>query len=63
MSKPVNTQRTRCETWTRAMGYIRPTANFNVGKKSEYNDRVYFTEQKAFAQPSHCEFMKDNIAA
>lgn len=64
MSKtPVNTQRTRCENWTRAMGYIRPVANFNVGKKSEYNERVYFSENKALATPSQCEFLKDSIAA
>jgi hypothetical protein len=43
-------KRTRCENWSRAMGYMRPTSNFNPGKKSEFNDRKYFTEAKAMAK-------------
>ena len=31
--------RQRCEIWTRVMGYHRPVASFNVGKKGEYFDR------------------------
>jgi len=35
--------RTRCEIWTRVMGYFRPVSQFNTGKKQEYADRkVYF---------------------
>lgn len=41
--------RQRCEIWTRVMGYCRPTTAFNKGKKSEFNDRVWFTADKAFA--------------
>lgn len=29
-------------TWTRVMGYYRPVDSFNVGKKGEYEQRVYF---------------------
>ena len=29
------------------MGYIRPTTEFNVGKKGEFNSRVCFCEDKA----------------
>ena len=36
-----------CEVWTRVMGYIRPTTEFNVGKKSEFNSRVCFCESKS----------------
>lgn len=36
--------RQRCEVWTRVMGYHRPTSSFNLGKKSEFKDRVYFAE-------------------
>ncbi|MEI7511501.1 MAG: anaerobic ribonucleoside-triphosphate reductase [Candidatus Peregrinibacteria bacterium] len=36
--------RTRCEVWTRVMGYHRPVANFNVGKKSEHYSRMHFSE-------------------
>jgi len=37
-------ERTRCEIWTRVMGYHRPVTSFNDGKKSEHAERRYFTE-------------------
>jgi len=37
-------ERTRCEVWTRVMGYFRPIAYFNVGKKKEYEERVNYME-------------------
>ena len=37
----------RCEVYTRVMGYIRPTTEFNVGKKGEYKSRLCFCEEKA----------------
>lgn len=37
-----NEQRTRCEVWTRVMGYHRPVSTWNIGKKSEYRDRKCF---------------------
>jgi hypothetical protein len=37
-------QRTRCEVWTRVMGYHRPVSHFNTGKKSEHVSRKHFTE-------------------
>ncbi|MBK1636436.1 anaerobic ribonucleoside-triphosphate reductase [Rhodovulum adriaticum] len=40
-------ERTRCEVWTRVMGYHRPVASFNTGKKGEAADRVYFDEAEA----------------
>lgn len=42
-----DSERTKCQTWTRGMGFIRPVSNFNIGKRSEYNERVNFTEEKA----------------
>lgn len=42
-----DSERTRCEVWTRVMGYHRPTDSFNIGKKGEFADRKYFTEEKA----------------
>jgi len=39
-------QRTRCEVWTRVMGYHRPVSSFNTGKQGEFNERRFFTEQK-----------------
>jgi hypothetical protein len=44
-----DTERTKCEIWTRVMGYHRPVANFNPGKQSEFRERRPFTEQKAIA--------------
>ena len=37
-------ERTRCEVWTRVMGYHRPVAAFNAGKRSEHRERQYFRE-------------------
>ncbi len=37
-------ERTRCEVWTRVMGYHRPVASFNKGKKSEHRERRFFVE-------------------
>ncbi|OGH68280.1 MAG: hypothetical protein A3I29_03545 [Candidatus Magasanikbacteria bacterium RIFCSPLOWO2_02_FULL_44_11] len=37
-------KRTRCEVWTRVMGYHRPLSHFNIGKKSEHISRKHFTE-------------------
>lgn len=34
--------RTKCEIWTRVMGYHRPVSQYNHGKKSEFYSRVYF---------------------
>jgi hypothetical protein len=42
-----NEERTKCEVWTRVMGYHRPYASFNIGKKGEYNERKCFNEAKA----------------
>ena len=32
--------RTKCEVWSRVVGYLRPIAQWNEGKKAEYGDRV-----------------------
>ncbi|MEN8167190.1 MAG: anaerobic ribonucleoside-triphosphate reductase [Pseudomonadota bacterium] len=37
-------ERTRCEVWTRVMGYHRPVSAFNHGKKAEHAERVCFAE-------------------
>jgi hypothetical protein len=37
-------ERTRCEVWTRVMGYHRPVSAFNAGKRAEHAERRYFTE-------------------
>jgi hypothetical protein len=39
-------ERTRCEVWTRVMGYHRPVTSFNKGKKSEHRERKFFVERR-----------------
>lgn len=39
-----DSERTRCEIWTRVMGYHRPVSHFNIGKKAEHYSRKHFTE-------------------
>ena len=39
-----NLQRTKCEIYTRVMGYFRPVSQFNTWKKSEFYSREYFKE-------------------
>lgn len=47
LGKIDNSNRTKCEVWTRAMGYIQRVSNFNIGKKSEFASRKFFLESKA----------------
>jgi hypothetical protein len=42
-------ERQRCEVWTRVMGYHRPVASFNIGKKGEHAERRFFRETRAAA--------------
>ena len=50
-----NSKRTKCEIWSRAMGYCRPVGNFNKGKKSEFYERRFLTEDRFTAgMESHC---------
>ena len=44
-------ERQPCEVWTRVMGYHRPVASFNIGKKGEHRERRFFTEERA---RQHC---------
>ena len=37
-------ERTRCEIWTRVMGYHRPVSAWNPGKQSEHAERRFFVE-------------------
>ena len=35
-------KRTKCEVYSRVVGYLRPVSQYNVGKKSEFKDRKVF---------------------
>jgi hypothetical protein len=41
-----DSERQRCEVWTRVMGYHRPVSSFNTGKKGEFAERLYFEERR-----------------
>ena len=34
--------KTKCEVWSRVVGYLRPTSQFNEGKAEEFKDRKTF---------------------
>ncbi len=42
-----NSERQPCEVWTRVMGYHRPVESFNIGKKGEHAERIFFREDRA----------------
>ena len=42
-----NALRTKCEIWTRVMGYHRPIVSFNVGKQGEFQVGLFFRERKS----------------
>ena len=43
-------ERTKCEVFSRSMGFIRPVSNFNIGKYAEYMERKMFREDKCLAK-------------
>ncbi len=44
-------ERQPCEVWTRVMGYHRPVASFNTGKKGEYAERRFYREARCGRDP------------
>lgn len=45
-------ERQACEVWTRVMGYHRPVASFNIGKKGEHCERQFFREPQVNTAPA-----------
>ena len=39
-----DSERQQCEIWSRVMGYHRPVAQWNIGKRCEHKDRKFFTD-------------------
>ena len=37
-------KRTRCEVWSRIVGYMRPIRYWSDGKQAEWEDRKVFTK-------------------
>lgn len=38
--------RTRCEVYSRIVGYLRPVSQWNEGKKEEFKDRVTYEKTR-----------------
>lgn len=55
--KACEKERQPVECWTRVMGYFRPLSGYNIGKKSEFKERVWFKE------PLSCPCQREEIAA
>ena len=54
-----NNQRTKCEVFSRSMGFIRQVSNFNIGKYSEFCERKTFTESNSLTTGArHSELLK-----
>lgn len=49
----------KCEVYSRIVGYFRPVANWNIGKKQEFKDRLEFDTEKAMTN----EFAKEPCSA
>lgn len=50
-----DSERTRCDVYTRVMGYYRPTWAFNLGKAQEASDRKLFTEARVAEHPARTD--------
>jgi anaerobic ribonucleoside-triphosphate reductase len=37
-----NQNRTKCEVYSRVVGYLRPVTQWNIGKQEEFKDRKTF---------------------
>lgn len=52
-------ERTKCEVYTRCMGYFRPVSQFNIGKKAEHYSRKQFEEVVAANNSFSQEYVTD----
>ena len=42
MQNDLESKRTPCEVYSRVVGYLRPTKQWNMGKQQEFEDRTVF---------------------
>ena len=42
MDKEIEEKRTKCEIYSRVVGYLRPVSQWNRGKQQEFGDRKEF---------------------
>ncbi len=43
----LSSERTRCEVYSRIVGYLRPVAQWNEGKKAEFGDRKTYDKARS----------------
>ena len=46
--------KTKCEVYSRVVGYIRPVEQWNDGKQAEFKDRKLFATEKEEVQSTVC---------
>ncbi len=46
MDKEIENKRTKCEVYSRVVGYLRPVSQWNQGKRQEFSDRKVFSVKK-----------------
>ncbi|MFO7677474.1 MAG: anaerobic ribonucleoside-triphosphate reductase [Thermoplasmatota archaeon] len=46
MEKKLEEKRTKCEIYSRVVGYMRPVNQWNKGKQQEFSDRKTFKMKK-----------------
>ena len=42
MTEELESNRQKCEVWSRVVGYMRPVSDWNPGKQEEFEDRKTF---------------------
>lgn len=52
------TMKTKCEIYSRIVGYLRPISNWNEGKIEEFHDRILFKTEN---EQSPTERISNNI--
>jgi ribonucleoside-triphosphate reductase len=43
LDKDIENKRTKCEVYSRVVGYLRPVSQWNRGKRQEFSDRKVFS--------------------
>jgi hypothetical protein len=56
--------KTKCEVYSRVVGYIRPVSNWNDSKQAEFYDRKHFDRavNEAFEEKTKEAFEQDLLA-
>ena len=39
-------ERTKCDVYSRIVGYLRPVSKWNLGKQAEFGDRITYDKKR-----------------